>query len=731
MGILSGTDLTAQEPMEGKQSSKFAQQLAQTQKDFEKILASELSVPLPKDMAGGFSHEQHKRNWIYLQTGANLYTLTGEAKYANFVKNLLFAYTDLYPGLGLHPSRKSYAPGKLFWQCLNDANWLLFASEAYGNIRASLSMQEQEQIEQKLIKPMADFLSIENPRFFSRIHNHSTWACAAVGMAGLAMDDSSLVSKALYGLKHTQSFEGQEDNDGGLVKTRKEEGFLAQLDFAFSPDGFFSEGPYYHRYAIYPYLIFAKELNRKKPELQILAYRDSILKRAIFSLLNQTDANGLVFPINDAQKGMSWNSRGMIAAVNIGYAYMGKSPVLLEIASKQDKVMLTEAGRIIAKDLQKSNGKRQLRPSISFRDGWDGSKGGLTILRAASTPDQELCMVLKYSSHGGGHGHFDRLSYSLYDEQGEVFQDYGAARWVNIDQKGGGRYLPENKSFSKHTIAHNTVIVNRTSQNNGKIGKAEDVAPYVYHARENKEDYDLVSVVDSLSYKGVKLHRTVIMLKDPVFPKPLLVDLFRGSSGAKADWELPFWYMGQMIKCSPPLHQEDKLQALGKSYGYQHIWLEAMSNVSVANNHFSWMANKRIYTMYSWNPEGDKWFMGRLGANDSNFNLRRDPVLIQSKEDKKEVLFINCIEAHGSYDYASEIPASPYGMIEGIEKNYDSKKYLCITIMHKSGRSWRIIQANENPSEEQNHKLEIDSRTYTWKGPYHIITKSKNANKDE
>ena len=45
----------------------------------------------------------------------------------------------------------------------------------------------------------------------------------------------------------------ERDNDGGLIRPDglKKAGFLAQLDGSFSPDGYFTEGPYYLRYAIW------------------------------------------------------------------------------------------------------------------------------------------------------------------------------------------------------------------------------------------------------------------------------------------------------------------------------------------------------------------------------------------------------------------------------------------------------------------------------------------------
>ena len=51
----------------------------------------------------------------------------------------------------------------------------------------------------------------------------------------------------------------------------------------------------------------------------------------------------------------------------------------------------------------------------------------------------------------------------------KLLQDYGLARFVNIEQKGGGNYLKENKTWAKQTIAHNTITQNETSHFNGEV----------------------------------------------------------------------------------------------------------------------------------------------------------------------------------------------------------------------------------------------------------------------
>ncbi|MEL7534851.1 MAG: alginate lyase family protein [Bacteroidota bacterium] len=402
----------------------FDLSLQQAIKEVDAAIEKGVSVPVPKDLAGGYTHEQHKQNFFLLQKAGTIFQLTGEEKYAIHMREVFMAYAEMYPKLDLHPATRSYARGKIFWQCLNDANWLVYMSQAYDCIYDWLTAAEREKLETQLFRPFADFLSIENPKFFNRIHNHSTWGNAGVGMMGIVMGDEELINRALYGLNGAQTFGEQQDNDGGFINIPGQDkaGFLANIDHAFSPDGYYTEGPYYHRYAIFPFIVFARALENYYPDKQIFAYRDSLMVNSIYALLNQTDAGGTFFPINDAQKGMSYLSRELVTAVDICYYYGGTDASLLSIAQEQGRVLLDETGFQVAQDLAKGQATPFIRTSQELSDGANGDEGAIGILR---TP-QDMTLLMKYSAQGMGHGHFDKLSFSYYDGASEVLQDYGA-----------------------------------------------------------------------------------------------------------------------------------------------------------------------------------------------------------------------------------------------------------------------------------------------------------------
>jgi len=700
----------------------FDKVLAETIAEIDAEIATGIDVPIPKDMSGGYTHQRHKRNWFMMQKAGMLYQVTDDEKYAIYIRDMLLDYAEIYPTLPLHPTNRSYATGKIFWQCLNDANWLVYVSQAYDCIYDFCTIAERDKLENDLFRPYADFLSTGNPRFFNRIHNHSTWANAAVGMIGLVMNDEELVNRALYGLNIDLNKKKERDNDGGLIRpgALKKAGFLAQLDGSFSPDGYFAEGPYYLRYAIFPFLQFGKALANNRPELGILTYRDEILKKAVYALLYQTDKNGLFFPINDAQKGMSWNAREVIMAVDLAYQHYGADPMLLSVAEKQGKVILDEAGFMVARDLAKGLAIPMQQKSIAFKDGADGKQGGVGILRTSRTDDNELCLVMKYSEQGMGHGHFDKLSYSLYDETGEVIQDYGAARWVNIDQKGGGRYLKENKTWAKQSIAHNTLVINETSHYNGDIRIGEKYHPDLYYF-EGEGDVQVVSAKSMNAYEDAVMHRTMVLVKDKNFEHPIVIDVVKANTKTKSQFDLPIWFHGHLLLTNFDYDADlTALNTLGNGHGYQHLWKEASGKAKGENAHINWFSNSKFYSMTSVVGAADELIFARIGANDPEYNLRHDPAFIIRKKDQKEATFVSIIEPHGAYDPVTELAVYPFTSVEKVSILYDAADYTIIRFSNKAGKAWTLMLANTDASERSKHQVQVGDKRFEWTGIYHL-----------
>ena len=696
----------------------FDATLAKVKKEVDAEIALGVDVPVPKDMAGGYTHDRHKKNWFILQKAGVLYQILDDNKYAEYVHNVLKEYAKLYPTLPLHPQERSYARGKLFWQCLNDSNWLVYVSQAYDCIYNYLSTEERKNLEDNLFVPYADFLSVGTPQFFNRVHNHSTWGNVAVGMIGLVMDNDELVDRALNGLKSDNIDPNAIDNDGGLIKSKDgKAGFFANLDEPFSPDGYYTEGPYYQRYAMYPFMIFAEALQNVKPELKILEYKNGILIKAVYALVNMTNESGEFFALNDGQKGMSYYNGGLISAIDIAYYFGGKDASLLSIAKKQNEVMLDDTGLAVALGLKEGLEKPFVKKSIKLTDGSDGSEGALSILRSK---DQKLGLVMKNTAHGLSHGHFDKMSFSYHNGSDEILQDYGLARFVNVEQKNGGGYLKENKTWAKQTIAHNTLVQDETSHFKGKFKVGNEHHSEIYLFDVENPDFQISSAVEENAYPGTKLHRTMIMFEDEEFENPLLIDVLKANSDGSHQYDLPFYYHDQIINANFEYTTPETLKTLGKGHGYQHLWLEG-SAVMKANKtaQATWRSNYVFYTLSTALDENDEFLFARIGANDPEFNLRKDPAFIVRKTNAKDDTFISVVETHGSYDVVSESAKNAYSSIRSISKlAVSDANYTAWSIITVKGSEHLFILCNNNSDSKEKHKIIINKEEYKWKGVY-------------
>jgi len=698
----------------------FDASLQSMQEEVDAEIKMGIDTPIPKDFSGGYTHQRHKANFFMLQKAGVLFQILEQEKYAVYVRDMLFQYEAMYKDLPLHPQTRSYARGKLFWQCLNDSNWLVYAAQGYDAIYDWLSEDERSTLENNLFRPFADHISKNSPQFFNRVHNHSTWGAAAVGMIGLVMQDEELINRALYGLKDDGLEVGAKDNDGGFIKVEGQEaGFFANLNEPFSPDGYYTEGPYYQRYAMYPFLIFAQALNNARPDLGVLEYKDGVLLKAVDVLLNLSDADGDFFPLNDGQKGMSYQNDALITAVNLAYYYGESDPRLLSIAQEHGRVLLDDTGYAVAAGVRDGLAKEFEKKSANYSDGADGDEGGLSLLRHGN---EELTLLYKYSAQGLSHGHYDKLSFSLYGQGDEILQDYGLVRFVNIGQKGGGNYLPENKTWAKQSIAHNTLVQNETSHFDGRYEVGSQHHSDLRFFDASNKDIQVISANEVNAYPGTVMQRTMAMIKDEEFEKAFVLDLFKVTSKTKNQYDLPFYYFGQILQTNFDFKTPQSLAPLGRKNGYQHLYLEASGKAATGNSKFSWMDKNKFYTLTTVAEKQDVILMTRIGANDPEFNLRRDPGVIIRRPEAKDTLFASIIEPHGRYSPVTESAVNSSSNIAELLVLRDKADYTAISIKTIKNSSRIFIVSNQDTKSSTPHSVNIDGQNYRWSGPYHYAS---------
>ena len=519
-------------------------------------------------------------------------------------------------------------------------------------------------------------------------------------MLGFVLRDNDLVDKALYG-----------------TKKNKQGGFIRQLDLLFSPDGYYTEGPYYTRYAIMPFFLFAQAIQNNRPTLKIFEYRNQILKKAFSSALQQTFTNGCFIPFNDALKEMSVLANEIVIALDVTYAQYGGDKTLLSIARKQKAVMLSGAGLAVAQGINRTPNIPDFSwHSLELTDGPQGDRGGVGILRSGDASDQSL-VLMKYSAHGESHGHYDKLSI-LYSDQGrEILQDYGAVRFINVEPKNGGRYLPETSSWARQTIAHNTITVDGISHFQGKLDIAEKL-----HADRHffslSDSIQVMSAKASGTYPGLEMQRTVAMIKDEAFRKPIVVDVFRIVSDKVHQYDLPFYYLGHLISTNVKYTANDKQRtALGKSNGYQHLWLEAEGKAS-GTVKVTWLNGSRYYSVINSADTSTSVLFTRIGAGDPNFNLRNEPAFMLRQKASAHV-FASVVEPHGSFNPVTELALGSSGRVDAI-KVLSSTPEASIVEISGTGLRWVLMIANGVPSETARHSVTVDGVEYTWTGNYDL-----------
>jgi hypothetical protein len=670
-------------------------------------LDKDVDVPFPKDPAGGYTHDRHKSNYMLMFNSGILYNLTGDARYALLVKKMLLKYAQLNPGLKKHPEATSSSPGRLFWQALNDANWLVYTGMAYDLVYNGIAAADRKVIEEGAFKPEVDFITKDLSGWFNLIHNHGVWACAGVGIVGIATGNKEYVDMALY----------------GSAKDEKS-GFIAQLDGLFAPDGYYTEGPYYVRYAILPYYLFANALQHARPELKIFEHRGRILQKALLAGLQQTNIDGTFFPLNDALKEKDFTTNELVTAIDIAWAEYGEDMGLLTVAKKQDQVLLNKGGASIAAALASGKEVPPFYPykSVEFVDGVKGDEGGVSLLRAGKESDLTT-LIYKYTAHGLSHGHFDKLNINLFDKGNEVLTDYGSVRFIGVEQKYGGRYLPENDKYASQTIAHNTLVVDETSHFGGKEKEAEKYHGDKLFSDIGRSAVQVVSASIDKAYKGTHLQRTVYLLQLPG-GKKLVADIFNIYADTAHQYDLPFQYKGQVIHTSFKYQAHlNKMTALGSKNGYQYLWKEAEAKVADTLAQFTFLNGRTYYSISTLVQDSATLLFTRTGANDPNFNLRREPAFIIRKKGKDQS-FINVVEIHGKMDPVIEISSQSYPSVQQIKLLQQSNDFTVVQIK-LDGKELLIAQCNKDFAPKTKHITGNEGRKLEWAGPYAVWYEGK------
>lgn len=654
--------------------------------------------------AGSDAHNRHQLNHRLCESAGTLFQITGKQRYADLATDLLTRYADCYLALGFQKARNTNPAGRIFHQILNENMWLLAMSIGYGCVRSGLSAAQREHIEQQLLRPAVVMLTELYAHDFATLHNHGLWGAAAVGTCGLVIGDERYVSLAL----------------DGLAGDRQRGGFLAQISLLFAPSGYYIEGPYYHRFALRPLLTFAEALQAHRPELKIYEHKGGVIRTTVRALLSTVYPNGCLPALNDSSRTMSIHDDGLLLAAAVCNARYGEDPALHALARQQGRVWVHPAALGLAADADAlADDAPPFWPSVELNEGPQGDKGAQGFLRARAADGDITQVVMNYGQHGMDHGHFDTLGITLFSRGDEVLREYGFARWLNVESKFGGRYLPENSTWARQTLAHNCVVVDRQTQNGGDRGRA-DAVHGVRHFFVGSGPVQAMSAFADDHCPGVGMQRSVLLIAHEAFSHPVLVDLFRLRSETEHEYDYALQYAGQICEATVPLaYGRTQWSVLGQDHGYQHLLGVASGRITQPFR-LTWLQGQRFNSWLCAAAHGEL-LVAQLGANDAAFNLRRESTLIL-RQRARDHLVASAFETHGLFDESTERCHGARGVLSEIRiLGHDERG----SVVELRGQTLHLVVMVSNLPDvtaQTPHELHLASGTYRWTGAFACAT---------
>jgi hypothetical protein len=430
------------------------------------------------------------------------YRLTGRQEYAEKARRILMAYADLYPTLPVHDNnnrRDTRTGARVMSQTLSEASWMVPLAFGYDLVRDAFSAEDRSHIENSLLRNAAAVIRKNN----AGKSNWQSWHNAALLAIGLLVGDRELTALAI-------------DAPTG--------GFRFQLRESITSDGPWFEGSWgYHFYALQPLL-----LTREMAERARLAVPEAaVLKRMLDAPLMCVFPDGTLPNFNDS----GYTSLASEARwYDVGYRMFG-DPRYLPIAAQGGR---TVEGLMWGAESLGSETSPELGSTLL-------PEAGVAVLRVKGS---DHTLAIKYGPHGGGHGHFDKLSFISYADGTRLAVDPGTQAYA----------AKTHATWDKMTVAHNTISVDGKVQA-AATGKLLEWVPL--------PGATLVRLDGGPAYPGITLERTIVLTAE------YAIDSFRataaGGEAHRYDW---LYHNYGAITTPLPL---EPYSAMTRENGYQHL----------------------------------------------------------------------------------------------------------------------------------------------------------------
>lgn len=405
-----------------------------------------------------FHHHQLANAALHL---ALVYHIEQDRKYADKAANILLKYAAVYPG-----PHTNHLEGGILLQSLNEAMWIIPLAQAYDLIydSGSLTDADKAKIEDNLLRPAA-----KGVRASGLGGNWGSWHLSAVGVVGLAIRDAEMVEFAI------NAFQNQ------IARVLGEDGlwpesvhcyhFFPLQAFVFLTEASIRAGIDLYNWEAKPgkslKTMFTAPLQYMYPNFQLPAINDGWY--AAWLPLNLYEV---------ARR--RWDDPNIAWALEVGYRIQAdaRKKVLSRSMSGLGGALLY--GFLLGPDAPET-------PAEPVFESTNYPNFGLCTLR------NDHAMMTFHYGRFLGHGHLDKLSFTLYANDELLVQDYGTPGY-------GSRIL----GWYKHTVGHNTVVVDGKSQAGSK---ESDI--HVFHAGSTAQ-YAEASASDC--YPGVTQNRRILLI---------------------------------------------------------------------------------------------------------------------------------------------------------------------------------------------------------------------------
>ena len=432
------------------------------------------------------------------------FALSEEKPFAEKAAEILMAYAEAYPKYPVRDhnlnSDSDWAT-KVSWGTLGESVWLIPVCCGYDLIRHAgvLSPAEHHTIREQLIRPAAQLILKHN----IGIHNIQCWHNCAVGMAGLMVRDPELLAFTV-------------DGDVG-VRQQIHQGIL--------PDGFWHEGSWgYHFYGLTPLLTWTMAL--RNCGLDLL---DDRMRGMFESPLKAVRPDGGMPAFHDSGGGPLENQAHQYEIATTVFEEPRFSIPLA--GSTREGLNALLYGMPDLPDSDAEIERSEHLPDSGF------------VFSRQGAAKRRTYVAFDYGPHGGGHGHPDKLGFTLFAHGRTQATDPGSVAYG----------VPIHQQWYKQTVSHNTIVVDGQSQ-----APTTGALQFLVHA----DGLDLWQADAGEAYEGVRLQRTMVVAEDVV----LLIDRARSDQSHTYDWV--YHNRGQL---RPGFSRRKRKTPLGETDGYEVI----------------------------------------------------------------------------------------------------------------------------------------------------------------